>query len=403
MARRLDDLFTAGGIGFRRVAFSHAFSTGGDTLVTIALAGTLFFSVPSSEARSNVFGYLLLTVAPFALIGPLLGRLLDRGAGTSRLVLIASAGGRVGLTIAMMASLKSFWLFPAAFGLLVLSRVHGIARNSLLPAALDRPLTLVTANAKLAQIGVLGGTLVAPIGLLFTKVGGPRGGLVLAAIMFTLSTLTGLRVPSPDATPAAGGQRRQRVALPPTLRLAQLATAAVRFLNGFLVLLLAFAFKDADARAFDFGAVLGAAGLGYTLASIVSPALERRLREEPMVVAALAMEAAAAFIAGQWFGLAAAMALAAAAGFAWGTAKLAFDGLLQGALPAADRGNAFTRSETTFALAWVLGAVIPTGLTIPVRVGLVIVGLVALGGQVTYVAQLLLPRTAQPTNPPQSQ
>src|SRR5688500_12287975 len=78
VARRLDELFSTGGAGFRILAFAHAGSTAGDTLVAIALANSLFFSVPSSEARGNVALYLLLTVAPFALIGPVLGAVLDR-------------------------------------------------------------------------------------------------------------------------------------------------------------------------------------------------------------------------------------------------------------------------------------------------------------------------------------
>ena len=62
-----------------------------------------------------------------------------------------------------------------------------------------------------------------------------------------------------------------------------------------------------------------------------------------MVVAALALEAAAAFLAGLFFNLAAAAALAAAAGLAWGTAKFAFDGLLQVSVEADRRSAAFTR------------------------------------------------------------
>ena len=141
----------------------------------------------------------------------------------------------------------------------------------------------------------------------------------------------------------------------------------------------------------DFGAVLGAAGLGYGLASLLAPRLEARLREEPMVLAALAVEAAAAFVAGQWFGLPAASALALAAGLSWGTAKFAFDGLLQATVAPAARGRAFTRSETAFQLAWVLGALVPTALAVPVDVGLVLAGLVALTSQVVYVAHLLMP------------
>jgi MFS family permease len=47
-------------------------------LITIALASTIFFSVPTGEARGRVALYLLITMAPFALLAPVIGPLLDR-------------------------------------------------------------------------------------------------------------------------------------------------------------------------------------------------------------------------------------------------------------------------------------------------------------------------------------
>jgi hypothetical protein len=182
-----------------------------------------------------------------------------------------------------------------------------------------------------------------------------------------------------------------RLHLPRRVRTAQVAAAVVRLINGFLLLLLAFAFRGTGAGVLDLGAVLGAAGGGFAVAALTTPRLERRLREEPMVVAALALEAAAAFSAGQWFGLPAATGLAFAAGFAWGTAKLSFDGLLQSSVPAARRGAAFTRSETVFSLAWVAGAVVPTAIPLPTRLGLALAGFAALGAQIIYVGVLLTP------------
>lgn len=161
---RLGTLFTTGGMGFRDLAVAHVTSTFGDTLVTVGLAGTLFFSVPSAEARGNVALYLLLTVAPFAVIGPLLGRMLDRHPSATRAALIGSALLRVVAAIWAVWLLQGLLLFPAAFGLLVLSRVHGIARNALLPVALDEPTKLVAANARLAMISVVGGATAAPVG-----------------------------------------------------------------------------------------------------------------------------------------------------------------------------------------------------------------------------------------------
>lgn len=392
MSGRVRSLFETGGPGFRDLAFTQVASTAADTLVAIGLAGTLFFGVPSAEARGNVALYLLLTVAPFAVIGPLLGRVLDRTPVATRGSLVIAAVGRATVAVLLVGRLDSLWLFPAAFLLLVLSRVHGITRNALLPLALDRPTELVAANARLAGIGVAAGAVAAPLGALATVVTGPGGALALSAISALLAATVGRRLPEPDAPGRRHlGSRRVRLHLPRRVRTAQVATAVVRLLNGFLLLLLAFAFRETGAGALDFGTVLGAAGGGFGIAAATTPRLERRLREEPMVVAALAVEAGAAFSAGQWFGLPAAAGLAFAAGFAWGTAKLSFDGLLQSAVPAARRGAAFTRSETVFSLAWVLGAIVPTALPLPVRLGLPLAGFAALAAQIVYVASLLGP------------
>lgn len=414
---RVQDLFSTGGPAFNVLANSVAAATAGDTLIAIALANTLFFSVPSTEARGNVVLYLLITVAPFAVIGPVLGAILDRP-GAERIALFSSAALRVFAAVGLMLLADTVWLFPLALALLVLSRAHGIARSALLPQALDNAVALVTANARLAQIGVLSGAAIVPVGAGLAAIG-PAPVLITAAVMFGVSAWQAMRLPDvtaadtptvvlegetaldralsvtmPDDPPAPTVEEDEEkdhvpAAVRTQLRLARFATAVVRLLNGFLVLILAFAFRDVDAPLADFGAVLGAAGGGFALAALAAPRLERTLREEPMVVAALAVEAAAAFLAGQFFGLGAAVVLALAAGYAWGTAKFAFDGLLQSSLPPKERGRAFTRSETMFQLAWVLGAVIPTGLTIDVHLGLPIAGVVALLAQTIYVSRLL--------------
>jgi hypothetical protein len=46
--------------------------------VAVALAGTLFFNASVSQARSQVAIALLVTMAPFAVLAPLIGPLLDR-------------------------------------------------------------------------------------------------------------------------------------------------------------------------------------------------------------------------------------------------------------------------------------------------------------------------------------
>ena len=61
-----------------RLMEMHAFSTAGDAAVAVALAGTLFFQVPTGEARGQVAQFLALTMLPFAVVAPLIGPFLDR-------------------------------------------------------------------------------------------------------------------------------------------------------------------------------------------------------------------------------------------------------------------------------------------------------------------------------------
>jgi hypothetical protein len=116
-----------------RLAWVHAISTLGDALVAVALAGTLFFAVPVAAARPRVALYLLLTVAPFAVVAPLLGRLLDGRSGAGRLALFAAMALRAALAALAVARTQSLLLYPLAFGLLVCSRAHGISRTAMVP------------------------------------------------------------------------------------------------------------------------------------------------------------------------------------------------------------------------------------------------------------------------------
>ena len=65
---------------FTRLARVQALQVAGDALIALALANSLFFSIPSGEARGQVALYLVLTMAPFAVIAPFIGPAIDRAA-----------------------------------------------------------------------------------------------------------------------------------------------------------------------------------------------------------------------------------------------------------------------------------------------------------------------------------
>src|SRR5580692_11159183 len=97
MARQSrDDLFDQSQpVG--RLSAVQAAMIAGDTLVTISLAGSLFFSISPKAAESKVFFYLLFTLAPFAIVSPLLGPLIDKSRNARRAMAVIAAVGQAAL------------------------------------------------------------------------------------------------------------------------------------------------------------------------------------------------------------------------------------------------------------------------------------------------------------------
>jgi hypothetical protein len=190
-----------------RLAWAHATSTFGDALVAVALAGTLFFAVPVAAARPRVALYLLLTVAPFAVVAPLLGRLLDGRSGAGRLALAAAMALRAALAALTVTRTESLLLYPLAFGLLVCSRAHGISRTAMVPELLgadDRATgpgrdgqgaDLVAVNGRMARVAALGGTAGALLGVGLDRLLGGGGVLWAATIAFTAGAALALSLP----------------------------------------------------------------------------------------------------------------------------------------------------------------------------------------------------------------
>src|SRR3984957_7805824 len=116
-----------------RLSLVQIFMSAGATMVTLSLAGSLFFSISPHQAKSKVLLYLLLTLAPFAVVSPLLGPLIDRSKGARRATAVSAAVGRAGLCPFMAADIHSLLLFPEAFLALVLSKLYLVTRGALVP------------------------------------------------------------------------------------------------------------------------------------------------------------------------------------------------------------------------------------------------------------------------------
>ena len=188
-------------------ALNHFTSVAGDAMLAIALADSVFFSLPVGEAKWRVATYLGITMLPLALAGPLLVPVLDR-AGPRRLIAFASAAGRAAIAIYAAPRFDTLVLFPTALALLVLSKVHGITKNGLTIAYAGPGDGLMQANARLGRIAAVGAVLAAPIAFAAIKLGDATAAIYAAAVVYAASALLTLRLPHPgvqaEAAPPGG-------------------------------------------------------------------------------------------------------------------------------------------------------------------------------------------------------
>ena len=152
-----EDLSMLGDGGADQLLPVQAFSTFGETMFTVSLVGSLFFSVSLDAARPRILLYLAVTMAPFLVLAPLIGPLIDRVKGGHRIVLMAALGGRAVLALLLATQLKGLLLYPLAFTILVLGKVFYVSRNSLVPVLVTHRSHLVVVNSRLARIGAVAG------------------------------------------------------------------------------------------------------------------------------------------------------------------------------------------------------------------------------------------------------
>jgi MFS family permease len=392
-----------------RLAWVHATSGLGDALVAVALAGTLFFSVPVAAARPRVALYLLITVAPFAVVAPLLGRLLDGRSGASRVAMMGALLLRMLLAWLAATRINGLLLFPLAFGLLVCSRVHGISRSALVPELVGSWRDLVPVNSRMARAIAIGGTVGGLLGVAVHKLLGGGGTLRLAAVVFLVGALLATAVPAlhdawhrgPPPGPAQRGARpraaagarapRARGRRWPVarVRLARAASAATRAASGFVLFLLAFALRKRGVSTAGLGLLVAGLGAGGLIGAFLVPRLARRLREEGLLAFGLGLSAVTSLLLAGRVGVVTAGLAGLIIGTAAAAARLGFESLVQRDVPAAIRGTTITRSETVFQLSWVLGAVIPVALPLPANQGLLAVGSACVLAVAVYLVGLL--------------
>lgn len=391
--------------GFRRLVAVRLCSQGGDGLFQVGLATMLFFSPESRGTAGQIAAAFAILLAPFTLVGPWAGSLLDRW--RRRQVLVAGNALRAALALSVAAvmavSSPGPLLYALALGCLTLNRFVLAALSAGLPRVVDAPL-LLAANTVVPTLGSIATGLGAGLGALL-GIGLPERGLadvaavVCAAALFLASSATALLLgrdqlgperpsdpPGPDGPVATGSRgeadssQRHRVraaatreALDAVRHLARrrtpgqalLAMAVHRCLFGLMFVASVLVCRNLLAPAGDpdhgmalFAGVLAAAAVGFGLAVLATLALSRRTGPQRWAALCLALGAIGQGILLAGPSRTTLLAAALVLGFAVQGTKIAVDVVVQRDTADAYRGRAFALYDVLYTTAFLLAAVV---------------------------------------------
>lgn len=373
-----------------------------DAAMAVALANTLFFAAATGESKGRVALYLLMTIAPFAVVAPLIGPALDRLQHGRRVALATSFTLRTGLAALLImnydgptGSYPSWVLYPCALAMMVLSKSFSVLRSAVTPRVMPPTIDLVRVNSRLTVFGLLGGTIAggaiaAGVEFVCTHLFKLPGALFVVVAVTIVGAMLSMRIPrwvevTAGEVPATLSYRRDSGPLRHWGHLPHVADRAgdikkisvtrrqplgrniitslwgnctVKVMVGFLFLYPAFVAKAHQANGWVQLGMLGmigaAAGIGNFAGNFTSARLQLG-RPAVLVVrctVAVCTVALAAAVAGNL--LAAVIATLVTSGSS-AIAKASLDASLQHDLPEESRASGFGRSESTLQLAWVLG------------------------------------------------
>ncbi|MEO7070070.1 MAG: MFS transporter [Nostocoides sp.] len=387
--------------GLARLTEMHAVQVAGDAALTVALAGTVF-AMPTGQARGQVGLFLLTTMAPFALLAPLIGPVLDRFRHGRRWAIGTTLAVRAFLAwvLAGLVTSGSAWLFPTALVALVASKAYAVARAAAVPRLIPAGFSLVSANSRLSIAGLvgmaLGGAVAGPLSRI-----GPQWSLRAAFVIYVAATVLAIRLPArvdseppvhadpapatypSAATPQRTGGSAPRVptatavrarfgslaaALPTAVRFALAACAGARILSGFLTLFLAFLMRIDPLPGWKGPIVLGIAVASAVVGNAAGSLVGSRLRgPRPERVAAILplLAIASTLAAATFWSIWTVVVIGLVTGLFGQLGKLCLDALIQRDVPERVRARVFAVTETVLQMAWVIGGGV--GIAVPMR------------------------------------
>ncbi|TCP56553.1 putative MFS family arabinose efflux permease [Tamaricihabitans halophyticus] len=413
--------------GLTSLSWSVMLNYASDAAMAVALANVLFFSPTDTESsKGKIALYLFITIAPFALVAPVIGPALDRIQRGRRLAMAVASAGQAIACLVMALNFDAWLLYPAALAKMVLSKSFTVLKSAVTPRVVPPDITLSKTNARLTVFGLAAGgvfgAVAAGIGQLF----GDAGAMWFTAAICAVGAVQAMRIPSwvevtegevptsmgTDTAPGkTKGSKPKRQPLGRQITISLWANGTIRLLTGFLMMFAAFVVKDETVgqpmtQLLLLGLIAGAAGLGGFVGNGIGARLQFGKPDQVVigcVIATLCATTIAAILQGA--------ATAAVVGLIGSTssalAKISLDAVVQNELPEQSRASAFGRSETVLQLAWVIGGAV--GLLLPTEywVGfLTISAMLAIGLTQTLLVRSgrsLLPSTGKLARPDTTQ
>jgi MFS family permease len=362
--------------GLTELTYATMLNYASDAAMAVALANVLFFSPTSADSsKGKILLYLVITVAPFALIAPVIGPMLDRIQRGRRLAMCVSSVGQALMCLLMATNFDTWLLYPGALGKMVLSKSFTVLKAAVTPRVVPPDITLAKTNARLTVFGLTAGLVGGGIAALCANLFGSPGALAVTVLICLAGAVQALRIPKwvevtegeVPASLSAHPDKPRRQPMGRNVVVALAGNATIRVLTGFLMMFAAFAIRaQHEGAAFTqlmlLGLIAGAAGIG----SFAGNAVGARMHvghPETVVIACVVAALTSTLIAtvAQGVGTAALVGLVGATASA--LAKNSLDAVIQDDLPDESRASAFGRSETALQLTWVIGGAV--GLLLP--------------------------------------
>lgn len=378
--------------GFRKLFTVRLVSQAGDGMFQVGLASLLFFSPESQGTAAAIAGAFAVMLAPFTIVGPFAGVLLDRW--QRRQVLVWGNAVRVLLTLAMagvmLAGGVGWAIYAIGLAALSVNRFLLAGLSAGLPRVVDGPL-LLTANSLSPTLGAgaafVGGGIGFVLGLAFEP-GRVKdsSALVCAALVFGVASLLATRLRRTQLGPEQPAEADLRGEIAKVARgladgarylvarrtpgQALLAMAVHRFLYGVVFIasiLISRNLLDPGSQSAGmatFAVVIGLTGAGGAVAMVLTPTLSRRTGPQGWIAVMLLLAAASQLLLVTTPDRVVVYTGAALLGLAAQGTKIAVDTIVQRDAEDEFRGRAFAFYDVLYNAAFV-GAAALAAFTLP--------------------------------------